>query len=205
MALITDFASLCSNVALWATRVGDTDFEAAVPTMVQLATTRLNSEVRTLDMERFSTGLADANGYSTLPTDFLGMRSVFSATAGTDALGYVTPDFYAANYPLAGVPTSYTIIGNQLRTWPSASGSMTMIYYQRIPTLSALAPTNWLLAKYPSMYLYACLLEAAPFMEEDTRAATWKAYYDAALAGINRDDTRSRYPNGVSRVSQETP
>lgn len=205
VALITDLPSLCAAIALWATRTGDVDFEAACPVFVQLGTVRLNHDLRTADMERFSQGITNTDGCSTLPDDFLGVRAVFTDTPGHDALEYVTPEHYAASYPHSGVPHGYTIIGNELRTWPVASGSMTMVYYSRIPDLSADNPTNWLVAKYPNLYLYACLLEAAPFMEEDQRAQVWLQYYQTALGGANRGDTRVRYPGGVMLLTQDTP
>ena len=83
--------------------------------------------------------------------------------------------------------------------------SATLIYYAKIPALSDANPTNWLLTRYPDAYLYACLLEAMPYNEEDARMQTWATAYATAIDKIQRDDKGARYTQGTIRVMQATP
>ena len=61
-----------------------------------------------------------------------------------------------------------------------------------LPRLSNDVPTNWLLEMQPDIYLYGSLCQAAPYLGDDARIATWSALYkrsvdsaDAKLKGMN--------------------
>lgn len=48
-------------------------------------------------------------------------------------------------------------------------------YYRQIPPLSAAAPTNWLIAKAPELYLYGVMAEAYRFQKDEARNQKWLA------------------------------
>jgi hypothetical protein len=49
--------------------------------------------------------------------------------------------------------------------------------------------TNWLLTAYPDTYLYAALVESAPYLRDDERVALWRAELDRRIAEVLRART----------------
>lgn len=56
-----------------------------------------------------------------------------------------------------------------------------LIDFQPIPRLSEQNPTNWLLEEWDDVYLYAALVETAPFLREDERIPVWRSELDRRL------------------------
>jgi hypothetical protein len=61
--------------------------------------------------------------------------------------------------------------------------------FKGVTTLSDVAPTSAFLTSYPDVYLYASLVEAEPFLQNDQRLQTWLSLYDRASAEIRIVDT----------------
>jgi hypothetical protein len=90
-----------------------------------------------------------------------------------------------------GVPRFYADYG--LTHWifgptPDAAYPFEVVYYQLPPLLDSTNETNILTQNMPQMLLYACLLEATPFLKNDARIPTWQAYYDRALQAATGED-----------------
>ena len=54
---------------------------------------------------------------------------------------------------------------------PAAVGTVELVYFARIPALTAAQPVNWLITKAPDVYLYGVLLEAMLFQKDEASAA----------------------------------
>jgi predicted transcriptional regulator len=54
------------------------------------------------------------------------------------------------------------------------------------PALTDPAGGNWLLSANPDVYLYAALVESAPFLKDDDRVALWRAELDRRVAEVLR-------------------
>ena len=53
----------------------------------------------------------------------------------------------------------------------------------------------------PNVYLYASLLEAAAYMQDDDRIPIWRSGYENAMDALRRQDDYSRYsPTPRQRV-----
>jgi hypothetical protein len=74
---------------------------------------------------------------------------------------------------------------------------MEMIYYAQIPALSDSNTTNWMLTKNPDIYLYGALLEASPYIMNDTRIPIWEDKYTKAMASLKGADQRARHSGGA--------
>jgi len=62
-----------------------------------------------------------------------------------------------------------------------------------LPALSDSNTSNWLLDLAPDAYLYASLLESAPFLRDDERLQTWTALYGAAVNQLNKVSERGTH------------
>ncbi|MDA1189408.1 MAG: hypothetical protein O2854_07010 [Chloroflexi bacterium] len=58
-------------------------------------------------------------------------------------------------------------------------------YYTAFTALGGAQASNDILAKAPDLYLYGTLLQAAPYLGDDSRIPLWKATYDASIARLN--------------------
>lgn len=96
--------------------------------------------------------------------------------------GFGQSDFTYAPSP----PRYYAIVGGDLRFYPipTKAYALEMTFWQRLPALSAGAPTNWLLTAHPDCYLYGSLATAAGFIEDDDRIGVWGGLFDRALDSV---------------------
>lgn len=204
MALST-YAELQQQVITYAMRQGDADFAAAVPTFIRLTEEAVSANLRVGYMEKVGT-LTLADGAASLPEDYLEMRSVVGLPTNGD-LELLTPDQAIERYGNnpGGVPTGFAISGDRLSTFPSGSGDLTIRYYAAIPPLSDDNPTNWLLTRFPSVYLYGALTHSQPFMMEDQRVATWAQFFQSGIASIESQDETQRYSRAAGRIRGYLP
>jgi hypothetical protein len=57
----------------------------------------------------------------------------------------------------AGTPRAYAIENRRIVVAPAGSASLTLNYYQRIPSLTVDDPANWLVEDMPDLYLHQVL------------------------------------------------
>lgn len=155
--------------------------------------------IRTRDMETTASVTVTSES-GTLPTDFLAPISVYSAADAERELDYITPADYKRFFP-AGQSTNaefYTIKGSTIVT----SDSVSMLYYAKIAALSDSATTNWLLTKYPNIYLTGALYQIyAVTIHNGERAAAYRGMMVSAMGGLGRSDTFSRANAPARRAS----
>ncbi|MEV5407197.1 hypothetical protein AB0L20_32305, partial [Streptomyces albidoflavus] len=154
---LSNYSELQASIADWMDRE---DLVARIPDFIQLGQAKLRRVLRVREME-ISTTLSPINGVCFLPTNYEEFRAVYASTGTGKPLELFTPDFAIEKYGWsapAGVPQYFTLIGNELRPYPSTTGEVGLIYYQTIPDIAG-APDgeNWLLTKDPRTYLFASL------------------------------------------------
>lgn len=133
-----------------------------------------------------------ARGLVTEPAGLVEGYGITAAPSGGDGPTYTITTEDIPPPVLGGGPMYYTIVGNAIQTYPRAS-EIYLVYYGGIARLSDDAPTNWLLSQAPDAYLYASLLESMPYMNDDSRAQVFKAYYTAAVDSIKSADISGRF------------
>ena len=125
----------------------------------------------------------------TLPTDFGAIVSVSVPTGGSYwPLAQLDADtaieaYYAYGQ---GMPRNYVIESAALRLYPvpDAAYNLTLRYYAKVPALTDVAPTNWLLTAHPDVYLFGSLVQASEYRVDDARVPRWLARYEAALGQV---------------------
>ena len=122
--------------------------------------------------------------YVALPSDWLEAINL-QITDGTSPLRFVTLDMSDSikKRQIYNQVTFYTLMDGAIELVPSPSDNVEieMVYYKKIPSLSDVATTNWLLAKAPDVYLYGALVHAAPFLVDDQRINTFNSFYDSRV------------------------
>jgi hypothetical protein len=211
MALST-FSELKTSIATWAFRTGDDVFEAATPDFIAMCESMLNygtadqEPLRVQEMEEMVT-IALTDGVGDLPDDYLQFRDVKEVGNPARPLEAAPTTWINGEFPYGetGIGCRYFYIsGDTITTFPAVA-SITMRYFAKIPALSDAAPTNWLLAKAPNVYLFGSLLFAEPFTLNDQRAALHGTYFQQAIGGLKQSDRKARYARAKTRMAGPTP
>ena len=71
---------------------------------------------------------------------------------------------------------------------PDQSYPYKIAYYSTLTYLDATVSTNWLTQYAPDLLLYACLLEAIPFVKADERIPVWQAMYANAKQALQTQE-----------------
>lgn len=198
---LANYTDLKASIASWLMR---DDLTANIPDFIALCESTINLKVRTRQMESSTTLTPATGGICTLPTDYIEARRVVSNVDPISVLEPIGMDAARQQYSTAGYPFFYAIQGSSLLVFPPSTSTVTLDYYATVPAL-ATASTNWLLTKAPRIYLYGTLMEAAPFLEDDSRLVTWAQLLQAAIDDLHKADFRAVYSKAVARIRGVTP
>lgn len=201
LAPIVDYQTLLNAIAVWVDR---SDFVNVTPVLVGLAHARMNRTLRVQDMlVRSTSSVTVGTEYVDLPGDYIEMKRIRPVTSPPSRpLTVMTMDQAAERLAENGiasrVPTSYSLVGGSVEFAPAATGdfNLEMLYYGMVPSLSADAPTNWIVAKWPEAYLYGALVESAPYIRDDDRMQMWKDRFEEILNEIQAASDRSTLAGG---------
>jgi hypothetical protein len=61
-------------------------------------------------------------------------------------------------------------------------------YYERVQPLDSSNQTNWFTEYAPQALLYGCLLQAMPFLKNDSRVPLWQQLYVSAVNSLKTED-----------------
>ena len=198
MALAT-YSDLKTSLANWLNR---TDLTSEISgDFIVLAEKDFNSKLRVRKMITQSSITIDAET-ETLPTGFLQVRDFYILQGSTKySLQYITPAQMdqIRGGSTTGQPSTYTILGDNLRFAPAPSTSYTGIinYYKEFDPLSDSNTSNYILTNHPAIYLYGSLYHASNFLGgiEPNQAGQWEKMYQTALERLERNDKEDSYGN----------
>jgi len=193
MTVFADFLDLRTAVI---EQVGRPDIADVIPRLTLMAEADFNRELR-LREQINKTTLTLASGSVALPTDFVEMIGVFTE-AGVE---YVQQSQQAAKLNQC----YYAVDGTNL-TLHGTDTDVLVDYYASVPTLTtSMTTTNWMLAKYPMIYLYGVSLEAAKYMRDRELVGDMASLLSDAINKAKVDDERARYSRARVRVQGVTP
>lgn len=193
------FSSLKTQIANTLKR---DDLTSRIPEFIENGEFFIANDVRPRGFEVYvsSTFTAGSGGaIITLPVRFKEMIAfhVLSNAAGT-ATGTVRSTiqrrpysyvrWYGRDQTSTGLPKYWAGMGQDnalVALSPSVAFVFNMAYYERLAPLSNANTTNWLTDQAPNLLLYGALVQAAPYLREDPRIATWKSLYEDAKSGVN--------------------
>ena len=196
---LTSYSTLKTSIANWLNR---TDLTSEISDdFIILTEADLNSKLRVRKMITSTSITIDSETEST-PADFLQIRDFFITEGGTKhALKYITPAQMdqIKGSSTSGMPSSYTILGDNFRfaPIPSAAYTGTLNYYAKFPALSDSNTSNYILTHHPSIYLYGSLYHAANFLGgiEPRQVQQWQQMYSTSLERLERNDREDQYGN----------
>lgn len=205
--MIASYADLLTQV----TRLIDGDdvsvSSIAIATLDQViaqAERRVYREVRSRHNEKAFSGVTVTSNLAPLPADFEACSTVHF---GGKAL-IPMPEDWVREYldnGATGECLYFAEAGPSLYFGPAVANGTAVQgrYFCRLPDLSAATlPTNALMAAEPDLFVYAILVEAAPFFSREPMY--WDAKYSSIRDRINSDKNRAAYSAGRIRVRPST-
>lgn len=196
--MATNYTDLKAEIADFLNR---DDLTSIIPTFISLAEAEFQRVIRHWKMEQRANGQqSGGDQYMQIPADWLETIRMHIVGSGTSAITMQSraaiADIRAKNEDVSTkAPYYYCHADSQFELYPTPAEDtdIELLYYQKIPVLSASNATNWLLEDAPDLYLYGALKHSAPYLAEDARVAVWKDLYSEAVLGINISAERSRY------------
>lgn len=178
--------------------VGRPDLARKFDRITKLAEAWLNTKLRFSDQITDDT-VTFSSGSAALPADCLQVIGLY------DSNGYEYVQQPAQSVKTTASRGFYSEQGGNLVS-ATITGTLTLQYYAKLSTLTAsMATSNWLLQKYPSVYLYAVGAEAAKAAKDLELASGMMQLRDLALSEATADDTARRYARARVRVEGPTP
>jgi len=192
MATITNYTTLQSTIADYLNRA---DLTAQIPTFIQMAEADMNTRLRTREMI-VRAEATSSNEYVQLPSDWVEAINLHIVD-GKQPLRFVTLD-EADRIIKQNIYTqvaAFSLMNGALELVPEPGDDVDieMIYYGKIPALSAQQATNWLLTKAPDVYLYGSLLHAQPFLMDDQRMPVFATLYNSRIEALNEESMKSTH------------
>jgi hypothetical protein len=208
-----DYNSLTLQIQNYVNR-SDNFFISQIPNFINQGIGRIYSEGKGIGFEKIQVGnFTIGSSVITKPTDWKKTISLsYIIPDIPPTVAYVLPrsyEFCRAYSPsnITGNPVFYAdyslpplVAGlGQLFLSPTPGVAYTyQLIYASYPQFSSSNSTNFLTDRYPSLLLYACLLEAIPFLKDDERVAIWEGLYNRAFKDFQADNI-SRFTDRLSR------
>lgn len=193
--MLTNYSDLKTSIANY---LGRSDLTSNIPDFINLAEYRLQRNLRIRQMLKTVTATT-TSGDSTvgLPSDFLELRDIYAQGNPRISLSYLSPSAFTRDSRAteSGRPSYYTLRSNEfeLAPVPDSAYTLQMLYYAKPDLLSDSNSSNVFLANAPDALLYGALLEAEPFLMNDSRIQVWTGFYQNALDSLNVSDESSEY------------
>lgn len=178
-----------------------------IPQFVNLAQIRIPREMKLLGFRQevcgYFNGSTQSTGIMQKPSDW---RKTIAFYVGTGTLNNThTPvldrdyDYIRTVYPdptQQGVPRFYADADYNhwlVQPSPQMGYPYKIPYYSTLTLLDSTTQTNWLTINAPDLLLYACLLEAVPFLKVDERIPIWQGLYTNAKTALQAQEVEGRY------------
>jgi hypothetical protein len=197
-----DYNSLTAQIQQYAKRT-DQFFIDQIPNFIDQGINRIYSEAKSIGFETVVNNNLTANSSSLAKpanwketvsinimddrpganpiSSFLFLRSLeFCKSYWPNSVDTSTPTFYA---DFEGYNAFY------IAPTPDYAYPFQLIYLS-LPLFNQDNPTNFLTERYPSLLLYASMLETTPFLKDDERVPVFESLYNRALQGVNQDSKK---------------
>lgn len=203
---ISTLAELRTAVQNWTHR--SSLASARIDEFIANAEGRIRKELRVREMETDATVTINARAVS-LPTGFIGVRRFYISTDPIRILRFVGPDAYWSSWGSSrvGPPEEFTIEGDQWKFGPVPDTTTYTGKALCYALTSLLTTVPTLFTNHPELYLYATLVESAPFLANSARLPEWEAMYQRVKATVEASDRKDRQSQGplVMRSNTTAP
>lgn len=173
----------------------DTAFTNQLTTFIALAEAKLNRLVRVRPAEVNDTSLTGtaSSRFITLPSDFMEPVALWLTSSSQYRL--LRP-YAAGSMTLSttnGTPDAWAIDGTTIQLDVPCDSAHTFVfrYRKKLFDLATTSP-NFLLTNHPDVYLFACLMEACDWENDNDGLGKYDARFKLAVAELERVESRHK-------------
>ncbi len=196
---ISTYAQLQTAVASWLNR---SDLTTQIPDFITLAESALNRRLNLRVMtQEASLSTTVSSRTVALPTAFIEPIALWRLDADRVPLIFRLPETMEI-CTTAGRPEYWAVDETIVFERPADAIYSLVFRYVQGFALSDAAPTNWLLTNHPDVYLFATLVEAAPYLRDDNLLAVMSARLEKAISEVTDKESRSR---SLASLSTDLP
>lgn len=187
MAIITGYTSLQTAVTDYLAR---SNLSSYTPNFIQNWEERFYRQPKNFGrwME-FSLDVTISSGIAELPTDYLGLKYSYVDGSPASRLDRVSLNQLYGRYPRGGATGRPVWISRELGSFvfgpiPDSDYNIRGVYWAKQTPLRSYASDaagHWLILNAPDLALYGALLEAEPFLKNDSRIDVWASFYKQSL------------------------
>jgi len=194
VSFVLTYNSLTSTVLQYLERSDDA-VVAAIPTFITLAEFEIAQQIKTLgQMQVVEATFTPSDAVIEKPARWrktVSMNILNGASKQPVLLRkYEYLKMYAPNTATTGIPLYYSDYDYDhwiVAPTPDAAYQFEVLYYERISPLSSENQTNWLTQNAPNAMLFGTLLQAMPFLKNDSRQI-FQQKYDQAMQALKTED-----------------
>ena len=216
MAEYTNFTKLQTDVRNYIergfTQTSDPTVYEQIPRLINLAERKLADKLKLLgQIEVLSdpTGLQASNSILIKPDRWRSTVSLYyRSTSGGNAVPLLPRSFeYCQTYwpdpTLTAAPEFYADITLQrylIAPTPDQAYALMGRFYMLPVLLDATNQTNFWTDYTPNLLLYGTLLEATPFLKDDSRIPIWQGFYQDQIADLGGQDLQREMDHAAERT-----
>lgn len=185
---ITNYTELKAACANYLHRAGLTD---RITEFIAIGESQLNRKLRVKEMEANAAITPSTSvRYVALPAGYMELIS-FTDSFGDPLTAVSAEELEKLAYGIGATQPRYYRISSRIdfEAVADQTYSFTMRYFKRLDIDTDL--TNSVLTNHPDCYLYAALMQSAPYIKDDARIMTWKSLMDDAISAANSQSARS--------------
>lgn len=176
------------------------DLTSELDTFIDLCEASMQKRIKLLEFETTGTVTVTA-GAGTLPTGFVGARTLSWEGDPERVLRYVTPDaLERVNASNPSYVSYYTITGTQIKFANDTDGTLNITYMARFTPLSDSNTSNAILANHPAAYLYGSLIHAAVYCKDPEGATGYATLFNSEMDEVIRDNQERKYAGASLQV-----
>lgn len=203
--VITGYTTLQTSVADWLAKGNLTSF---IPAFIQNWEERFYRQPRNYGKWMEGSLNVSFSSTATIPADFLSLRVAYLNGQARQPLINSSLEQLYAKYPRgasSGLPAWIARDGANFVFGPVPSGTFTLngTYYAKpvlLRTFASDAAAHFLILNAPDLLLYGALLEAVPFIKDDSRIQIWQGFYDRALQDYRDLMKAQNFSGGAMQV-----
>ena len=193
------YTSLVADVTLYLER-SDAQTINQIPSFINLCESIISDELKILGQQQtVTTTLVQGNVTLQKPARWRKTTSMNVTVAGERLPLLLRKYEYMRNYwpdpTVESIPKYYGDYDFDhwfIAPTPDDNYAIEILYYEKIQPLDATNQTNWFTINAPQAMLYGTLLQAMPFLKNDSRVQLWQAMYDRAIQTLKlENDTRT--------------
>ena len=190
----------------------DIEVNANIDNFILLAEAKINRVLKTAGQsKRVYTASLDYREFYTLPDEYNGMRTIHFNSGAVDSensdtiqMFYITPEQVVDMQQRAeyGDKLYFTIINNQVQVVPClpSGGTIEMVFYRKVPNLSATNTENWASIDHPDIYISAITAEIELFAKNYDAATLWNSRLLSCIDEIDNNDVDNRWAGNTMTI-----